>query len=166
MPMSFLRDLKAFVEPLLMTLSRHNILPAISEIDHVCYRVPDLERYQYWRKQLDGMGTLLSDAFVNGRPIATYKLHAGIRVSDSYSIDVLELPSPKPGSPYPEGFEHIEAVTRMNLEGFMARFPALAFQTHNIAATINRDISVKFPEGLVKFHELSLEAIIAQEQAE
>lgn len=165
-PTSFLVELKAFVEPLMATLTRQNILSAVSDIDHVCYRVADLDRYGYWRQQLDTVATLLSDALVNGRPIATYKLHTAIKISDSYKLDVIELPSPKPGSPYREGFEHIEAVTRMSLEEFMARFPSLGFQTHNLRAKINRDISVKFPEGLVKFHECSLEEVIAQEKAE
>ena len=162
----FLRELKSFVEPLIATLTRLQMASSIKEIDHVCYRVADHDRYQYWRKQLDSMGILLSDALVNGRPIATYQLHTPIKVTDTYALDVIELPSPKPGSPYREGFEHIEAVTVGSLEAFMAQYKSLEFQTHNLNAKINRDISLKFPEGLVKFHESSLAEIIALEKAE
>lgn len=160
----FLADLKAFVTPLIETLGEHKIIGDIREIDHVCYRVHNLDRYDYWMQELGKHGVLLSDAVINGRPICTYKLHQKILFAGSWSLDLVELPSPKPGSPYQEGFEHVEAVTRETLERFMARHPDINFNTSNLGAQINRDVSVKFAHGLVKFHELSLEAVIAKEK--
>lgn len=154
----------AFVEPLLGELSARGLLGATSSIDHVCYRVADLARYEQLKTEIALVADLLSEAFVNGRPIASYRLRTPVVLSSGRSLDVLELPAPKPGASYAEGFEHIEVVTRAPLEEFISGFPALPFETRNLSAPVNRDISLKLPSGLVKFHEQTLAAVILAER--
>lgn len=111
------------------------------------------------------VATLLSEAFINGRPIASYKLKQAIDLGDGHAVSVIELPAPKPGSAYAEGFEHIEVVTRQSLAEFIQAQTGLPLDLRNAKAKINADVSLRLPSGLVKFHETSLEAVIAAEVA-
>lgn len=146
-----------------MELSKHFDLADFSQIDHGCYRVADLATYHSYKTHLEKLGTLLSEAKINGRPIASYKFHQSVWVSQQFSIDLIELPAPRGDAAYSEGFEHIEVVTSMTLERFIAKYPQIAFNKKNLNAKVNRDITLKFSQGLVKFHERSLEAIIEDE---
>jgi predicted metalloenzyme YecM/phosphoglycolate phosphatase-like HAD superfamily hydrolase len=155
-----------FVEPLEAELAKLGLDGAYSSIDHVCYRVADLGTYEFLKREVQSVASLLSEAFFNGRPIAAYRLHQKVNLSSGRTIDVLELPAPKPGVSYKNGFEHIEVVTNDSLESFKTAFDHHPFFLHNFAAKINRDISLKLPSGLVKFHENSLANIISGEQAQ
>jgi uncharacterized protein len=153
-----------FVEPLLAQLHKLSLDGEYSEIDHVCYRVCDLPTYELLKEGCAVVGTLLSEAYVNGRPIACYRLHRPVALSSGRFVDVLELPAPKPSVSYVQGFEHIEVVTTGGLESFRAKFSHLSLDLHNFGAGINRDVSLKLSGGLVKFHEKPLAAIISEEQ--
>ena len=154
----------AFAEPLIKQLSELGLISEITAIDHICYRVADLASYQVFKDLLGSIGTLLSETPINGRLIACYKLHESINNSSGFSISVVELPSPRFDVAYGEGFEHIEVVLRTPLESFLNRYSGLQFNTKNLGAVINRDISMQLPGGLVKFHETSIEEIIALEK--
>ena len=156
----FLEQLKAFATPLVERMASLDLLGEVQEIDHGCYRVATVDRYEFMKSLLSTKCRLLSEASVNGRPIATFKLPRPVEIARGFAIEVVEIPSPKASSPYVEGFEHIEAVTKMRLEDFVDRHPSLDFDRHNFHASINRDISILFDLGCVKFHEQSLAAII------
>lgn len=160
----FFDQLAAFASTLLSELLAKFDESDFSLIDHACYRVADLAAYEAFKLNFSSIGTLLSEALINGRPIATYKLRQKTPISPHFSIDVVELPAPRGDAGYQQGFEHIEVVTRVSLESFMARYPATVFRKHNLGAKINRDVSVNLTHGLVKFHEQSLEDIITHEQ--
>lgn len=95
-------------------------------LDHICYRVESAEAYEEYKTILANFGTLLSETAIQGRPIATYKLHDPIVYKDR-SIPLLELPSPKPGIPYPRGLEHAEFVIDCSFQEFMAQYPHISF---------------------------------------
>jgi len=154
-----------FVSVLLAQLEVTGFANDITQVDHVCYRVATVERYEVLKASLAPVATLLSEAWINGRPIASYKLAAPIQVTSRVAVDVLELPSPRADATYEEGFEHIEVVTAGALEELLARHPEQAFDRRNLHAKVNRDVSLRFGCGLVKFHEASLAQIIAAEQA-
>ena len=159
----FHKGMKQFVSPLIAVLAKKDLHKDILEIDHVCYRVGNSARYEHLKQQMGSFSVLLSEAFVNGRPIATFKMKNPLCISENIAISVVEIPSPKTGTFYAEGFEHIEAVVSCRLEEFMLRHSEFDYDKKNLNASINRDISIKFPEGLIKFHELSLEKVIALE---
>jgi predicted metalloenzyme YecM/ferredoxin len=147
---SLLTKLRAFAAPIIRELEAHHLREEIREIDHACYRVETLETYEIYKKAFAGFATLLTEAAVNGRPIATYKLAEPVRLTDDIAIPLIELPAPKPGKAYAEGFEHLEAVTAKPLKVFLQTNPGISAEH-------------QFPSGLVKFHEQSLEDIIRQE---
>ncbi|MEI8028008.1 MAG: VOC family protein [Pseudomonadota bacterium] len=155
----------AFVEPIFKELVELDLLKEISEVDHVCYRVPDVASYEEFKRAFSPLGLLLSEAFINGRPIACYKLHTPIKTSIGLEIGVVELPAPREGVAYPEGFEHIEIVTGADLQVLLKRYPTLSFNLQNYSAASNREVSLKLKSGVVKFHERSLEEVILEEKA-
>lgn len=160
-----LQNLEGFTTKLLQELDAAGLGDIFTQVDHACYRVSSLSGYEELKRELKSHTKLLSEAYINGRPIASYKLNHPIKVSGKYLVDVLELPAPKPNASYEDGFEHIEVVTKTRLEDLITTYPQFTFNTHNLGAEINRDISLRLPSGLVKFHESSLEAVIAEEQA-
>ena len=158
-----LGDWTNFVTTLARELSAKGIDIKPYEIDHLCYRVANLDRYETKKTELAQLGYLLSEAQVNGRPIATYKLKKPLKWSHGKYISLVELPAPKPGKNYSEGLEHFEVEVAQPLKSFMALHHTIVFETHNIDNPINPDISLQLASGTVKFHPESLEEVIRKE---
>lgn len=140
-------------------------LPTHLPCDHVCYRVATQERYAELKEHLMGQDVLASEAMIAGRPIATFALHTPYE-HKGRSIAALELPSPKPGRAYKEGWEHAEFATGEPLAAFMARYPHVTFNTRSAGKAHNPEVSVQLtPEYQVKFHPLPLLEVIRLENA-
>lgn len=159
------KAVRSFTLPLVAKVRAEGLIKSVTAIDHICYRVPDMGRYEVVKQALEAEAVLLCESYVNGRPIATYKLKQAVVIDRDFSLDLIELPSPKEGQPYAEGFEHIEMVLSKSLGEFYEKHSDIKFNVRNMHAAINPDISLRWPEGLVKFHEASLEAVIDQEKS-
>lgn len=129
------------------------------ELDHICYRVESPHRYEALKDSLLLEGKLLTETLINGRPICTFQLHQPISYKER-KISLIELPYPKPGSPYPEGYEHVEFVIAGSLEDFMQRYPLLEFDQKGIKKTINPDVRLAYDKMSVKFHLYNLAYVI------
>lgn len=126
-----------------------------SQMDHMCYRVPSVERYEQKKQELTKVAQLLGEANVGGRPIATFRLHEPIRHGD-WRIDAVELPTPKPGKDTPEGLEHVEMVLFDDFQTFLGKHPDKEFDMVSVDRGINPEIGFRLPTYRVKFHLLSL----------
>ena len=131
-------------------------------LDHICYRVASLAEYETKKEQLKEHGKILIESMVNGRMIATFKLHTPILFRNR-KIDVLELPAPKPNHAYASGLEHVEFVTKKPLQSVVERYPQYAFEVFGIHKKINADITLKLGEYCIRFHNQTLEEVIALE---
>lgn len=138
-------------------------------LDHICYRVETVAAYERLRDLLAAENELLVEGLIGGRRIATFKLAEPL-VYHQRLIPLLELPEPKDGSFYEEGWEHVEFVTDRPLAEFAQFAPALlsatatGFDRKGMKKARNADLRVKLGHGLnVKFHERSLEEVIAEE---
>lgn len=161
----FLQQLFANLEPHPGALD-HLIL------DHICYRVSSVGRYEQLRDGLIKENELLVESPINGRRIATFRMAIPFRFHQR-EIWLLELPEPKPGSPYPEGYEHAEFVTDRPLAQFESWLTAhLGIAVHDLdrkglTKPLNADLRLRLTDNLsVKFHELPLDRVIEIEQAE
>src|SRR3989338_417894 len=76
-------------------------------LDHLCYRVKTESAYQKMKSFASLHAILLSEALIAGRPIATFKLAHPI-AWHGRTVSVVEIPSPKAGRDYEEGWEHAE----------------------------------------------------------
>lgn len=132
-------------------------------LDHLCYRVDSAERYTAMKQVLCENGVLLAESLIGGRPIATYRLHHPLRFQER-SIHVIEVPSPKPGSAYSEGWEHAEFVVDVPLATLVETYPQLPWELDDLHKPVNPDVRLRYAGFSVKFHERALEAVIASER--
>lgn len=132
-------------------------------LDHICYRVETEAEYQTKKIELLDHGVLLIESMVGGRMISTFKLNSPIHFNGR-KIDVLELPAPKAGSSYKSGLEHVEFVTKEPLKEMIARYPKLQFEILGIDKKINADITLRFEGQCIRFHNQTLEDVIALEK--
>lgn len=153
-----LGDWRAFLSRLFALLAAAKVDVAPYELDHVCYRADTLATYAAKKRELEALGRLLTEADVNGRPIATYFLREPLRY-EGREIRLVELPAPKPSKPSAAGLEHAEfAVGAEN----MAKF--LAFDTTGLAKAANPEIELSFGPIAAKFHPTSLLDVIQTER--
>jgi predicted metalloenzyme YecM len=123
-----------------------------------------MDAYEILRAKLNSKHLLLAETEINGRPIANYLLKEPL-IYNKRKVAVLELPAPKAGSHYKEGYEHVEFVVDHKLEDFIDNHPHVEFDLGGFGKLINRDVRVSFGSISVKFHEFPLKDIIAIEQA-
>lgn len=131
-------------------------------IDHLCYRVQTLQEYDQTKIELERFGNLLAENEVNGRPIATYKLHEPIKVA-GYWIPLIEIPAPKSGKITPSGFEHLEVVCDISFEDLEAHLKHLKPDISGLSKPINKEFELDLGRHAIKFHHMSLESVIRLE---
>mgnify|MGYP000877984588 CR=1 FL=1 len=140
-------------------------MPTNLVCDHVCYRVATQQRYEELRTALQAEGVLESDTIIAGRPISTFRLFTPYTYKGR-SIEALELPAPKPGTAYPEGWEHAEFVVPGTLQNFMSQHPAQAFDVRALNKPLNPEIGLRLtPAYQAKFHTKTLLDVIKLEKA-
>lgn len=140
-------------------------------IDHLCYRVETRKHYLTLKEWLLTDNELLVESPIKGRLISTFRMAQPFRHMER-EIWLLELPEPKPGSPYPEGWEHAEFVTDRPLVEFedwlideLGIAPS-GIDRSGLSKPLNADLRLRLEGGLsVKFHELPLDEVIRRESA-
>ncbi|MEM6316124.1 MAG: VOC family protein [Bacteroidota bacterium] len=115
-----------FLDKIFQYLQRTRIDVRQCELDHICYRVETLERYEALKIELATLGEQLTESIIGGRPIASFKLNEPI-FHKKRQISVIELPAPKQGSFYKEGYEHVEFVIDISFLDFMKQHSNLTF---------------------------------------
>ncbi|MBL7545420.1 MAG: VOC family protein [Bdellovibrionaceae bacterium] len=161
---SFKNDGEIFLNELTAELTEKGIQVGILPCDHLCFRVEDLDEYNFYKDTLACHGKLLTEALVNGRAISTFSLNSPFKTSN-HEVSLIELPSPKPGTPYETGFEHAEFVIKDDFKQFSARHPNLSFlESGN--RTLNPELCLRLDNGKqAKFHHSSLDRVIEIEEA-
>lgn len=153
-----------FLSKLFSTLDENKIKIAEHwDIDHLCYRVDSLKRYEELKKSFSDFGKLLIESDVNGRPIATFKLNSCVSFR-KWSIDVVELPAPKPSKTTPEGFEHIEVVCDLPFSELEESFKHLKLDLGGLKKDFNQEFEIDLGLRNIKFHHLTLESVIRVEE--
>ncbi len=148
-----------FLDCIFQYLSLKKVDVTNYELDHICYRVETEERYQYLKNKLIGLGELLTESQIGGRAIASIKLTKPILYKNR-NIWVIELPAPKKGSFYKEGFEHVEFVIDVPFDTFLKAHPHLDFITKDLKKSVNQGVTLKETDFSVKFHHHTLEYVI------
>ncbi|WP_374079338.1 VOC family protein [Bdellovibrio bacteriovorus] len=155
----------AFLDSIFSNIKTAGLDVSNFEMDHACYRVSSLEQYEVKKAQLHTFGSLLTEADVNGRPIATFKLHKPLLYKNR-ELYLIELPAPKKGKDVPEGLEHVEFVAGDHLTDIMTTYKNLPWNTSGMSKANNPELELKFDDGLaIKFHPESLNEVIRKELA-
>lgn len=129
------------------------------DIDHLCFRVDSLDAYNNYKLAFSLFGNLLTEANVNGRPIATYELSNPIRYKD-WLIKLVELPAPKSGKLCNTGFEHIEVVVDVALNELAMKYPKLSWDISGLEKIYNAELELPLDQCAIKFHNQSLRTVI------
>ncbi len=148
-----------FLDHIFQYLSIKKVNVANYKLDHICYRVETEERYEQLKKELSNLGKLLTESKIGGRAITSIKLDQPI-IYKNRKIEVIELPAPKKGSFYKEGFEHVEFVIDVPFDSFMATHVHLDFITKDLKKSVNQGVTLKETDFSVKFHHHTLEYVI------
>ena len=157
--LTYLGNPSVFLDQLFEQLHRKGIDTAGLYLDHICYRVESPERYEAIKSAIAPGNTLLTESFIAGRPIASYLLSDPIYYKNR-RINCLELPAPKPGNSYSEGFEHVEFVIKEPFDSFMSKYPEITFKTKGMNKSVNATISIPLDGMAVKFHHHPLPYVI------
>ncbi len=128
-------------------------------IDHICLRVADEAGYLLWRSRLRWLGELLAETDIGGRPIATFRLHVPLAYGGK-AIALVELPAPKPGSPYAEGWEHAEVVAPVPLIELLHAYPHLPWVTGELNKPLNPALRLRYGAHSIKVHTTPLDKVI------
>ena len=153
-----------FLPALFEELKKINLDVTSYEADHLCYRVASAAEYAQEKKTWLTRADLLHEAQIGGRPIATFQLHTPFRFGER-EIALVELPFPKPGSPYATGWEHAEFVVPEGLGALIAKYPNLAWDKSAAGKKLNPEVRLSFGAISAKFHPLALADVIRQELA-
>lgn len=129
------------------------------DIDHLCFRVETAEEYEAYRDSFSGLGDLLTEMNVNGRPIATFELHTPVHYKN-WLIKLIELPAPKKGKVVKTGFEHLEIVVDVDLEELSRRYANIDWDKSGLEKTFNSELELPLGDLAIKFHNLSLKSVI------
>jgi uncharacterized protein len=160
----FIDQARHFLENIFQKMESKNIfLKEHWNVDHLCFRVSSIEKYEKYKQIFSNWSQLLIESEINGRMIASYKLNAPI-LFKHYKIEVVELPAPKPGSKTPDGFEHIEVVCDLSFSEIKKLYPLCDFNESGLNKSFNQDIKVQLNGFALKFHHMSLESVIAIEK--
>lgn len=133
-------------------------------IDHVCYRVETKSRYEELKRAYSNFCTLLVESPVGGRMISTFKLLTPLFFGERM-IDLVELPEPKIGSDYREGFEHIEIVCDLTFDQIKRQYKkhGVHFKKSGQDKDFNSELAMSLGGYAIKFHHLSLASVVAFE---
>ncbi len=159
--MHYLPPPNDFLDRVFEFLALKNVEVKHFDLDHICYRVESIEKYQLIKAKLTSDHQLLKESIINGREIAVFELSQAMKYRQRL-IKVLELPAPKKGSLYQEGWEHVEFVIQDRLEKFIETYP-LPFDLKGFSKPLNRDLRLRGNNFSIKFHEQSLKSIIKLE---
>ncbi len=172
------RDLSRFESDIQQFSERLGLDLAELEADHIAVRCHQFSTAERWKAGLLQMGTLFSEAMINGRPICLFKLHQPLCVA-GWEIEVIELPWPGEKLYRHEGWEHVEIVLRGEPETLGMRAMALlsddaltqqgiSFKTSAPKGENERlpnpTLAVTDGQTTIKFHPWRLEEIVASEQ--
>jgi len=154
-----LGDTTPFLEKIFAALEKDGVDVSWYELDHICYRTDTLEKYNELRHKFLEYGILLVEFQIGGRAISTFKLCEPI-IFGERKIWCIELPSPKEGRFYPDGYEHVEFVINLEFNKFIELYPQVNFDTRAISKEVNADIIISYNGFSVKFHHNTLEYVI------
>ena len=127
-------EIDDFSDRLHAALAQLDILDQCEDlkIDHICVRLKNSSDVDLLKAQIVEAGLLISTANVNDREITILQLHSPIMIGP-WEVSGVEMPYPKLGHAYEDGWEHVEFVLNgaaNTMDGvrqaFTEKFPNLA----------------------------------------
>ncbi|MBT6315169.1 MAG: hypothetical protein HOJ21_18365 [Alphaproteobacteria bacterium] len=178
-------EIDRFSDKLNAALAQLDILDQCKDlkIDHICVRLKHNADVDRLKEQLLEAGRLISTADVNGREISIVQLHSPLMVG-AWEVSGVEVPYPKPGHAYEDGWEHVEFVLNgaaNTMDGirqaFIERFPNLTIDELQEACGYSEDAPLADKDQMpnptlgirvngvgLKFHAHPIQVIVGHEK--
>lgn len=153
---AILGDVDNFLETAFSHIKGAGIDVADYEMTHLCYRVATEEEFLLKKEALSKIGNLISNVMADGRPYLVFKLHEPI-VYHEHTVDLIALPFPKPNNSYSTGLQHVAFLMEDDIATLIDKYPHIEFDTLELERASHPELKLRFPDLVVKFHNLSLE---------
>jgi predicted metalloenzyme YecM len=154
--MNIIGDYKSFLNKIFSNLEKAGFGESeFKELDHICYRVETMERYEEVKKGLEEFCSKSTEAEISGRPIFVCRLKEPLKYKH-YEIRCLEVSAPRKDMFFQEGLEHAEFITKKKLSEFLEEHKNVNFNMSAYSKEINPELILEFGESAAKFHEQSL----------
>ncbi|MBB64619.1 MAG: hypothetical protein CMO81_06100 [Waddliaceae bacterium] len=160
---SLIQEIPNFLDHVFDHLKEEGINTDRYFIDHLCYRSASEEDYQALQSAFASVAKKIHEALVGGRMISIFTFHEPI-LYRGHKITLFELPAPKPGREEINAWEHLEFVIDEDLYSFQTKYPNTVFDTKNLNRVENPDLTLHFPNTMVRFHLESLHDIVMREK--
>lgn len=158
-------DYEAFVARVDALVAEHSIdRDDLVQLDTICYRVETNERYDELKRRLASVALEIDETEVNGRLISVFSLEPSLKTDVWSSISYIEIPQPKPSSPYREGIDHVQIVTRQRLSDFHTKYAQIPFEEKGLTSKLNPLLKLNGSDVSVKFHDKHMGAVIEIER--
>lgn len=110
-------------------------------------------------------GKLLAESLVNGRMIATFRLHKPLEFLGR-QIALVELPAPKNPNTHTKGLEHLEIVCDRPFSDLASKLSHCPINWSGAKKTYNPELEIDFGDSAIKFHHQSLASVINLESSD
>jgi predicted metalloenzyme YecM len=131
-------------------------------MDHIGYQCSSDSDYDKQKSSFSEIGDLLDENIVGGRRVGLFKLNQPLQYKH-YQIDALELIAPKEGQVCASGLEHVEFVISEPFDTFMARYPAIKWDTNAVNQPVFPMVKLPLDTDIqVKFHYEHIFDIVAR----
>lgn len=155
-----LGDYYGFFSDLLYRLKKSGISIQGMPMSHLLYRVETVQEYERLRDQLKMFCSEFVETQFNGRAVSILVLRKPLLLEDDFTVDMIELPAPRPVHMYPTGLESIGVVVGKTLPEFIKQHETVlnGVKEHGEHC---RPAFVTFDnEKTAKFYEISLREIV------
>ena len=150
---------RLFFLDLLHRLSELHIDVKGMPISHLCYRVRTLSEYKLRRDQIKPFCKSISESDFNGRPVSMLLLKTPLRLAESYSTSLIELPAPKISHEYTAGIEHCGFVVK-NFSQFKKKYGSLLTGQKDHGPNC-KPLFLTFENGkTAKFYDITLKEVV------
>jgi predicted metalloenzyme YecM len=145
-------NLEKFINEKLNQLNKLGVDVSDLELDHFGYQTSSKDDYEIKRIEVKTIAMLKSENIVRGRRVGIYKLNES-HLYHHYRISGFELVEPSEGQKCNSQLDHLEFVLKNSFEDYIAKYPAVSWDTTAMNRPEFAKLTIKFEDGTsVKFH--------------
>ncbi len=149
-----------FLDNFFAEITRVGIDISNLKLDHIAYQAATSAEYENLLPEFSQLGELVNQEIIGERRVAIIELKTPL-IYKNYTIPALELIEPKKGQQCDSAFQHAEFVMEETFEKYMAKYPAIHWDTSSMNRSEFAHLKLNFESGLtLKFlHKPILELV-------
>lgn len=157
---SLIGNYQVFFSDLLHRMKKSGINIAGMPMSHLLYRVEKMEEYEYLRDELISFCSEFVETQFNDRAVSILILKEPLLLEDGFTVDMIELPAPRPVHMYPTGLESIGVVVGKELPNFIAKYTDVLTGVKEHGVHCQPAFITFENDKTAKFYDISLREIV------